>query len=174
MCAARAASALSRGSRVGLRRGPARSRRILSPGRTGGRARGRCVSLCLVSAVVVLVVRAANLRVRDDAIAAQPAEALYGRPPAVLISVEEVAQARGELANHVWSDRVIEHGGRAHLYRPAAEQKVVERVRKRGDSADAGEAAGRNRGRQLCHLRERLRQNGGAAQAAERDEAVDV
>ena len=74
----------------------------------------------------------------------------------------------------VRSDRLVEHRRRAHLDGAASEQEVVERVREVGDAADPRERLLGEGARQLRHLRERQRQDGGAAHPAARHEAVDV
>ena len=71
-------------------------------------------------------------------------------------------------------DGVVEHGRRADLHGAAAEQEVVQRVRELGDAADAGEALS-GKARVICAiLASDSGRIAGPAQAAARDEAVDV
>ena len=129
------------------------------------------IALGVVTAVVVLAFRAANLRVHDDVAAAHAAEILERRVAALL---HELLHALDQVLDHGRADRAIEHRRGADLHRAAAEQHVVERVREGADAADAGERLVGKRLGQLRHLGERLRQDRRTAKAAARHQAVDV
>src|SRR6266550_280989 len=99
---------------------------------------GLGVSFGLVSAAIVFFVRPPDLRLGDDAVAAQADEIGGARPAFVRMFLEEAREPLIQLADDVRSDRVIEHRRRANLDRAASEQEVIQRVLERRDAADTG------------------------------------
>src|SRR5688572_3249340 len=108
---------------------------------------------------------------RDDAVTPDPAEVVQAGPS---MALHRFAQASEERFDDVWTDGVIEHGGGAHLYGPAPEQEVIERVGELRDASDTRKRFVGKRLRELRHLRHRLRQNGWSAEPSARYEAVNI
>src|SRR5262249_61261019 len=109
----------------------------------------RAFALRSVPAAIVLFRRPADLRLRDDAIAADAHEVCHALPALAGVGLEESAEAAGELANHVGADGVIEHRRGAHLHGAAAEEEIIQRVLEGRDAADAREALVGKRLREL-------------------------
>src|SRR5437870_3017916 len=90
------------------------------------------------------------------------------------VLLEEFLVLLIQFLDDIWSDRVIEHRGSAHLHSSAAEEEVAKGLRHFGDSTNSGEALAGERLRERRHLRERERKNRWSAESAARDESVDV
>src|SRR5450830_638157 len=80
---------------------------LLARPRRHGRRLRRRVALGLVPAVVLAGVRAADLRLRDDAVAPQAAKVLERLPAAVRVLLEEFGHPLLERPDHVRADRVV-------------------------------------------------------------------
>src|SRR5436305_1828168 len=65
----------------------------------------------IVSAVIILLIRAADLRLRDDAVASQSDEIVYALPPFRRVRLEKARQPVIQFADDVRSDGMIEHRG---------------------------------------------------------------
>src|SRR6476469_7911194 len=91
---------------------------ISPPSASGLRGFGdvrRRVAFRLVAAVIFLRVGPLDLRVRDDAVAAEAADVLERVPALVGVLLEERLHARQQALDDVRPDRMIEHRRRAHL-----------------------------------------------------------
>src|SRR5205823_12237754 len=95
-------------------------------------------------------------------------------PPAIGVPLEKAAQSVVQRADDIRPDRVIEHGGGADLYGPAAEKEIAQCMLERGDAADSRETLVRKSLCELRHLRKRERENRRPTEAAGRHETVDV
>ena len=120
---------------VGARSGFQSGLRVMSSGPrslvTGAAALrlGACVALGdLVAGVVVGGAWAADLRLRDHAVAAEAPEILDAGPAVGGVALEKGVEPGQEPLDHVGADRLVEHGGGAHLHRAAAQQDVAERL----------------------------------------------
>src|SRR5688572_2779613 len=116
---------------------------------------GVSLVLFVVAAMVVGLIGTLDLRVRNDALAAESAEVSQSLPASGLVLFEERGHPREEGLDHIRADGVVEHRGRAHLRGSAAEQEVTERMIERRDPADSGELLVGECFRQLRHLGER-------------------
>src|SRR2546422_6425439 len=112
------------------------------------------VAFGLVPPAVILFVGPTDLRLRDDAVAADADEVVEAPEAFVSVLLEKARQTLIERLDDRGADRMIEHRGSAHLDRSAAEQEVIQRVREGGDPADSREALVRKRLRELRHLRQ--------------------
>src|SRR5207248_8786814 len=90
--------------------------------------------------VVFLRVGPLDVAVGDDAIAAEAAEVVERMPASVRVRVEKRLHAGEQPLDYVRPDRMIQHGRGAHLRGTAAEQEIIERVRKIRDAANPREA----------------------------------
>src|SRR5688572_3376675 len=115
--------------------------------------------LFVVAAMVVGLIGTLDLRMRNHALAAEPAEVRQILPASGLILFEERGHPGEKGLDDVRADSMVKHRCRAHLRGSAAEQEVTEGMIERRDSADSGEFLVRKRFRQLCHLGERQREN---------------
>jgi hypothetical protein len=119
-----------------------------------------------MTAVVFLRVRSLDIGVRHDAIAPDTAEVVERVPSLVGVLVEEGLHPGKKAFDHVGSDGVIEHCGRADLRRAAPEQEIVQRMGEIRYAADPGETLRRERRGHLRDLGQRQWQDRRAAQAA--------
>src|SRR5437879_6992534 len=86
----------------------------------------------LVSAVVLLLVGPADLRLCDHAVAPDADEIVHAHPSPAGVLLEKPGQSGVEGLDDVRADRMIEHRRRADLDRSASQQTVVERVLEAG------------------------------------------
>src|SRR5436309_11101372 len=91
----------------------------------------------LVPALITARVRAANLRLQHESVAAGATEVLDTLPSVRGVLLEKGIEARVEALDHVRPHRLVEHGRGADLHRSAAEEEVRERLGKARDPADA-------------------------------------
>src|SRR3954465_8720772 len=127
-----------------------------------------------MAAEILLRIRAPDPGGRDDPIAAKSADVIERAPAIPTMTIEEARKSVDQSFDDVRPDRVIENGRGADLHGAEAEQEIIQRVREFADAADSGKLPIGKSLRHLRHLRERLRQDGGPAETAARDEPIHV